>query len=113
MINLNSKKGTSNAVVMGIVFFLIFFSIEFIAVTYLGADSYVNAPEIQPPSTPEAPSTNIAEALIDAVMYPIENIGYFFSLMLYGGSFGVLNSMLMLVFFVLLLMYVLQLVRGN
>lgn len=112
MINL-SKKGTSGLIISGIIFFVVFFTIEFFIVTYLGAGDYVTAPEIEAPTTPDTPPASLWDAVIQSIVWPIENLGYFFNLLVYGGSFGIFNGILLVVFSILVLMYILQLVRGN
>lgn len=86
----------------GIIVLTLFFTIEFLVVTYGGAGNYIDPSEIA-----EAPQPDLT------LSWAIESIEYFFGLWLINPGFGIFNAILFVPYTIMLLMYVIGMIRGN
>lgn len=69
-----------------------------------GASVIKNAPP--PPTIPPEPT------ILDYIVYPIQNIGYFFVLMTVSTDFLMFGSLILTPFIIALVWIILELVRG-
>lgn len=88
--------------------FILFYSIFLMFVIQIssmaGATIIKNAPP--PPTIPPEPT------VLDYIVYPIKNIGYFFKLMTVSTDFLLLGSVLFTPFLITLIWIIIELVRG-
>jgi hypothetical protein len=88
--------------------FILFYALFLFFITQIsamaGASILKNAPP--PPTIPPEPT------IVDYIVYPIQNIGYFFRLMLVSSDFALFGTLILVPFLIALVWIILELVRG-
>ena len=107
-----SNKGSSDYLKEGIISYVIFIMFLGILVSF-GAGAYITSDTITDPPVPTAPTGDWFTDLVGGISWPIENIVYFFDLM--GKSFNlqIFTGIILTPFLILVLMYIVETVRGN
>jgi len=112
----NSKKGTSDFIVTGITFYIIFFSLLVLFMSITGATKYITSDitsgELQPPQPPQD-TGSFWDNLVLSLQYRVGQLDYFFRLFTLSANFQIFTGLVMTPFLLLLLMYILSMVRGN
>lgn len=108
-----NNKGVSDRITSYLLAYIVFFIVIYLIVTIGGAGSFITADTILEPPTPEAPAGDWWTAIVDTVSYSIANLEYFFNLLAYSPQFGVFTGLMTIPFLIIIVMYIIEVVRGN
>jgi len=112
----NSKKGTSDFLAKGIMFYIIFFIFLAIFITISGAEKYITSDvtisDLQPPQPP-MDTGSFWDNLVLSLQYRVSQLNYFFNLFTISVNFQIFTAFITVPFLLLVLMYILEMIRGN
>lgn len=107
-----SNKGASDFLRRAIINYLIFFIFLGIIISF-GAGRFITSDTILEPPVPEPPSGDWFTDLVQGISWPINQLTYFINLMTHSVNLQIFTGIVMVPFLVIVIMFVIETVRGH
>lgn len=107
-----SNKGASDFLRQAIISYIIFFIFLGIIISF-GAGRFITSDVILDPPIPTAPTGDWFTDLVNGISWPIENMVYFFNLFYLSVNLQIFTGIIMVPFFIILLMFIIETIRGH
>lgn len=107
-----SNKGASDFLRGAIVNYIIFFIFLSVVISF-GAGDYITSDVVSEPPIPSALTGDWLQDAWSSLTYAFNNLTYFFELMSLSVNLQVFTGIIMIPFFVILFMFILETMRGH